>query len=354
MSTQVKGIIAGVIIVIVVLVAFTLHYSSSRRNQATEEAKHADSGYGVDETPGGLGDSESRKTSAIDKDSGSTKSSETSESTKIDPGSQFKAPVAGTTQQSDSASDSKSGGEGVAIQEASKPTGTLAYIKSVLGLSKKGETIAPESSNGSTNSTASPGVVSGSVSGGESSVVQKEAETQGCFTVTFKHKRMMAHSSDETCSHHKNVVKLYHKKVDAKSICVRVDGKPVKFAVNKKDSRELMIAGVAGPEAKITARYCVGKSGCSEDCKVPRDDFMAAIGGEDDLKGGTEIGHWDSDAPSETETKNTAKLNSELKRELAELDEVEPGTSEGVSIFRDWVGEEEIPACGSKQAKLGE
>ncbi len=365
MSTQVKAIIAGA--VIVGLLALSLHFSSSRKKAeetadagagqgatqgTTAQGSGSSSGYGVDDKADGLGsEPSSSASSGAPQDAarnGQSTPGMTAGSARVSQGAQ-------QNQASNSAPSADAASSDVG--SAAKSGGAVAFIKSLFSRAPEsksaGTAASPGASSGPGAETAKSGEIAQGGSSTASNTIQKPAEeTAGCFTVTYRHKKMMAHSSEEACSHHKNVIKLKHSKVNPKSICVRVDGKPVKFALNKKDITEVMISGIAGPEAKVTARYCLGKSGCDEDCSIPRDEFMAAIGANDDLKGTTEITYWESEGANEADTKAAAKVNSELKRELAELDEVEPGTSEGVSIFRDWVSDIEAPACGSKQAQL--
>jgi hypothetical protein len=256
---------------------------------------------------------------------------------------------------SSSGSSSASAVAGNVARDSSVGAGASANHAGVPSKTWDGKGIAP---GGATFAGAGGGGIGGAaVNGGDmkvpntGTVAQNEPEGPSCFTVTYTHKKMMSHSSEETCSHHKNVFKLPHDKVNPKSICVRLNGTPVRFSMNKKAPSEIMLAAIAGPDAKITARYCVGKNTCNEECVIPRDSFMDAIGGTEDMAN-TQIGQWSAEA-DEAEAKHTAKLNADLKKELADLDESAPGTSEGLSIFKDWVGEPEAPACGSKHAKAG-
>lgn len=166
-----------------------------------------------------------------------------------------------------------------------------------------------------------------------------------CFTITFQHKKLSSHNSEEICAQHKNLLKLKHDNVNKKTICVKVDGHPVRFEMPKKD--EILIGSLAGPESKIIVRYCIGKAKCQEECKVPKDDFMEAIGGsaDGDLKG---QGQW-GDAADEKEANSVAtisKMEAELKKELIDTEESDR--------FSGWLSEggkaPEPYTCGTKQA----
>lgn len=168
-----------------------------------------------------------------------------------------------------------------------------------------------------------------------------------CFTETFYHKSMSGHSDEESCSHHKNLLVLSHKGVNPAHVCVRVNGTPVKF---QRKGEEVLIGSIAGPKAKITVRYCTGKLTCAEvakeDCTVPKDEFMDALGGG----GADETVQWEA-ANANPED---AKLNAEVKKELADIDGVESGEKDGrapahAAVFKEWIREEDAPAC-KKQA----
>ena len=95
---------------------------------------------------------------------------------------------------------------------------------------------------------------------------------------------MASHGDEESCSHHKNMLKLTQPadlRMNAASVCVRVNGTPVHYLTVKGHADELLFGSVAGPKSKVTVRYCTGKAqGCTkEDCTVPKDEFMEAIGG---------------------------------------------------------------------------
>lgn len=177
------------------------------------------------------------------------------------------------------------------------------------------------------------------------------ATQTSCFVVAYHHKPLPSHSSDEACSHHRNLIRLKHAGINSPSLCIRVNGTPVKFQRVEGHPDQVLIGAVAGPKSVITARYCIGKVRCNEDCTIPKDEFMDAIGGSDDDSGAPAVAQWDADDTDEKETaEQTAKLTSELKRELASGDPEASG--DGTYIFQDWLGEPEAAfACGARQAR---
>lgn len=172
------------------------------------------------------------------------------------------------------------------------------------------------------------------------------APTEGCVTVSYRHKKTSGHSSEESCLNHKNLLKLKH--VNANSICVRVNKTPVAFEKVAGKSDEILVAPGAGPHAEITVRYCFGKKTCPENCTIPKDDFMGSIGATAQNDEGT--AQWDPTEkadPAKPKLNVHAKIDSDLKKDLEALDESDSAT---VSTFKDWIANEENPACGTKQA----
>jgi hypothetical protein len=175
--------------------------------------------------------------------------------------------------------------------------------------------------------------------------------TPTCFKLEFNHPKTAGHNSDESCSQHKNLLKLGHTQYNKKSVCVRVNNTPVKFEIHPKNSDQLLVGAVAGPDSKISVSYCLQENLCKEDCVVPRDEFMDALSGgisED----GKAIAWDDSQEGSETAQK-TKSLEKTMKRELAALNEGSEAadgsaesSSDGLALFRGWkVEKENAPSC---------
>ncbi len=195
-------------------------------------------------------------------------------------------------------------------------------------------------------------VVPGSDSVKTPEQLEKEAlaNATGCFSITYHHKQLSSHSSDEDCSRHKNLLRLKHPRINMASLCVRVNNKAVAWEPVKGKDDEVIIAPVAGPKAKISARYCLGKVSCAEECKIApaaKDEFMEAIGGNDDDGKNPLVGQWDpNDADHDGDV--VGKIDPEMKKELAAVNE-NSGTGDNIYIFQDWISESEAPACEKKQ-----
>lgn len=159
-----------------------------------------------------------------------------------------------------------------------------------------------------------------------------------CMVRTYRHKTEKDHNDREECSRHKNAFRL---KDDPKlvgrasnSICVRVDGVPVK---HEKIKGGLIIGSLPGPSSVVSVRYCLGKFKCSDNCKVPTDRFMEALGvaePTDALLAGA--ANWDSDGVDVDVTAN-------LDPELAGGNEVEMDED---YLYQNWIEVAQHPGCG--------
>lgn len=175
--------------------------------------------------------------------------------------------------------------------------------------------------------------------------VQAAPQMQGCYSVTLSHKKMPSHADGEACLKHKNLLTLQgpepidFKKLNSDSICVRVNGDPVSFQKVPGQSNQVVIGAVAGPDAKIVASFCLGKSKCSERCVVKRDEFMSALG-MDDMSGDGKAG-WDG-------SKGASKEDTELEAEVVAFNRERDGMA-GAGIkdemFSGWVAEKSTLAC---------
>ncbi|MCC7442315.1 MAG: hypothetical protein IT285_11815 [Bdellovibrionales bacterium] len=157
-----------------------------------------------------------------------------------------------------------------------------------------------------------------------------------CFTLTFKHQDLAAHRDGEACLHHPNLMEIPAERLNRKSVCVRVNGTPVKHAVDRKHAGRVLIGAVAGPQSEISVRYCTGKLTCKEDCSVPKDEFLSAIGGAADGGSGFAEGQGAQD-------------DAALEKELRALNDASGGGSDK-QAFSGWLKQgKPSGACGTKE-----
>lgn len=164
---------------------------------------------------------------------------------------------------------------------------------------------------------------------------------ESCFNLAFHHKTASGHTDSDACSSHRNVLRIKNADLNKKSLCVRVDGVPVKYELTQDKKDTLATLGpIAGPASKITVRYCVGKATCKEDCTIPKDEFMEAIGGDDadshkEARRGPAV-KWDSH-DNEKDGEVSEELEGEIERELA--------SEKHLTVFDGWIQDSETAAC---------
>ena len=146
-----------------------------------------------------------------------------------------------------------------------------------------------------------------------------------CFTVNYKHKPTDGHKNIDDCSTHKNVIDFKtnktHPDISSKNVCIRVDETPVKFETIKS---KWIIGPIAGPSSVISVRYCPAK--IIQDCNIPKDSFIDAIGGEQENDAKTV--NWDGSKEANKDIEVDSELGSEIYPE---------GTnSSGLTLFDGW------------------
>jgi len=172
--------------------------------------------------------------------------------------------------------------------------------------------------------------------------IEVKAPEPECFSIAFRHKKLGGHASDEDCSHHKNLLRMKHKNINPAALCIRVNGRPVAFQPVKGAPSDFLISSIAGPQAKIIANYCIGKARCNEECKVPRDEFMEAIGGSDEES--PKAGKWGA-GEADARDIASAKMDAEIRKEMADIDAAS-------DVFGDWILDAEtVLSCQLKAKK---
>lgn len=176
-------------------------------------------------------------------------------------------------------------------------------------------------------------------------VTQQAEEASGCYTVSFKHKKIDSHANGVACTKHKNLLSLGEGlAINPKSICLKVNGVPVKFNRNPSNANEIVFGSIAGPDSVVTARYCIGKSNCGEKCVVPKDDFLDAIGaGTDEFDDEMPVVQWDPNKDKKV-AKKDEKVDSELKSLKTEMAKGSVSI-ERQNFFKDWLGNKPERSC---------
>ncbi len=171
-----------------------------------------------------------------------------------------------------------------------------------------------------------------------------------CYKMTYKRDKDRSPKKLEEYARLQNIITLQEAGIQPQSLCVRVNGTPVKFETAKNHENpaklDVIVNGSAGPNAEISAHYCVGKVLCQETCKVPVDEFMAALGdaGQANL-GGAEYTNWDKQAKKKGPSAHEKTLEKELN---AFQNELTKALNQKGAISRAWLVKERAGACVMK------
>ena len=159
----------------------------------------------------------------------------------------------------------------------------------------------PADGSGSSSESKSAAGTQGTTNGGNSSqtgssvagvngsteVTKPAAPESNCFNFDYRHLKEARNQDVENFLDYSNAFPIHHKNVNDKSICVKVNDKPVPFkVVRSKSQDEILIGSVVGPESVIHVAYCTGTAPCREACAVKSnqmmDDLMSDAGGDSD------------------------------------------------------------------------
>ncbi|MEO5969947.1 MAG: hypothetical protein ABIQ95_08465 [Bdellovibrionia bacterium] len=166
----------------------------------------------------------------------------------------------------------------------------------------------------------------------------------GCFSLTFAHKKLASHEDGEACLLHKNLIVLTHpdqsqkSKINSKSVCMRINGKAVKYSFVPGKTNQVILGAEAGPNAKITASYCVGKAKCSQSCVPEKDQFLSAIGADENTDQ-TQAVNWDG-------KKGKAEEDTEVENQMAALNkDLNSDGGDNAQLFAGWILETQTAKC---------
>jgi hypothetical protein len=190
----------------------------------------------------------------------------------------------------------------------SENSGNTSESKS---LNQGGESHPGQSQNPTANSPA----INSQKSNVSVSEIKKE---NNCFSFMYHHQSKNQDRDIEEFLNDTNAFAIDHQKVNQKSICVKVNNKPVghKF-VQKGGKTEVIIGSVVGPESIIHVSYCIGSAPCKESCIVKTKNKV------DELLSDSEMGGLE---------------NAELETQVKELRNVASanGNLMDSTIIRDW------------------
>jgi len=136
--------------------------------------------------------------------------------------------------------------------------------------------------------------------------VKKE---NNCFKFSYQHQSKNQNRDIEEFLNDTNAFPIAAANVNQKSVCVKVNDKPVSFKFVKKAGKaEVVVGSVVGPESTIQVSYCVGSVPCKESCAVKTKNKV------DELLSDSEMGGIEN-AELETQVKelrNVASVHEDL------------------------------------------
>jgi len=179
-------------------------------------------------------------------------------------------------------------------------------------------------------------------------IEKKEVVQTGphCFRATYALQKRIPKSIRDKIADYKNIIRLPKTDIDTHSVCIRVDGIPVKISEAKSKKAQFIIDSIATQESKIEATYCTQGHRCQETCLIPKDDFLTAIGGvtDDEL---SDLGNADS---AWNNKKEKTAAQKKLKEEAKFIKEIVQLGEDDDQLFNGWTVEKEFPGC-EKPAK---
>lgn len=138
-------------------------------------------------------------------------------------------------------------------------------------------------SNGASENNQVQGVVALN-SGVEKKVALKKENN--CFKFSYQHESKNQNRDIEDFLNDTNAFPISNVNVNQKSICVRVNNKPVNHKLIKKDGKaEVVIGSIVGPESTIQVSYCVGKAPCKESCVVTSNNKVDELISDSEMGG---------------------------------------------------------------------
>ena len=157
----------------------------------------------------------------------------------------------------------------------------------------------------------------------------KAPTPDSCFSFEYQHPVAMKTRDLEDFLDYSNVFPLEAVAPNPKSICVKVDGRPVEFQLSSHGGKkEIVIGPVVGPESVIRISYCTTHARCTEACAKPKKRFM------DDL-----LDDAHADEFQDSWGKNSHDADSrELRNKTRELETLahEPGSLADHAMMRNW------------------
>ncbi|MBU6154577.1 MAG: hypothetical protein KGP28_09780 [Bdellovibrionales bacterium] len=157
----------------------------------------------------------------------------------------------------------------------------------------------------------------------------KQEPAKNCLTFEYRHQESAKSKDIESFLDFSNAFPIAAENVNKKSICVKVNQKPVEFQILKlKGKEEIVIGPVVGPESIIRVSYCTGAAQCRESCIPQKKRFM------DDLLSDAHADEFQDSWGKAGADTNSQELKAKTK-ELQTLAKIN-GVLNDRAMMRDW------------------
>jgi hypothetical protein len=202
-----------------------------------------------------------------------------------------------------------------------------------------GQTAGAVGASGTTGGASAPTLSQAELEIRKQLAAQQAAlKTAGCVLVTYQPKQT---GRDGAHRYARNKLALTEEARGNKSLCVRIDGTPVKFSYSSAKKEEVVIGPVQKANSVVTVRYCRGSLQCTESCVVPKDEFMDALAGDDSENAGVATAQWDPKSKGASAEEAAADKELEAMEDALSEDRKQ-------SVFSSWLAERQSPACEGK------
>lgn len=157
-----------------------------------------------------------------------------------------------------------------------------------------------------------------------------------CFSFEYQHKSAAKNRDIEDFLDYSNGFSIEHSDLNAKTLCVKVNNKPVQYSLSTyQGKKEVILGSIVGPESKIQISYCVGKASCKTPCEIKKDRALDEMLSDQDDTLNLDSA-WDSGSPQDqaksAQQKNKLAAQAKEMRNLASQNDHLAKTN----LFRDW------------------
>ena len=118
----------------------------------------------------------------------------------------------------------------------------------------------------------------------QDTTINNELKKEGCFRLQFRHLAQNQNREIEEFTNDLNVFSVNESSLNPKSVCVKINQKPVRHEIKKRSEKtEIWIGSVVGPDSEIEIAYCTGKIKCKQSCQIKSENKIDELINEEEL-----------------------------------------------------------------------